>query len=116
MTISTEEYTQSAIRGDMVQLEKLLEICNVPQGEVKQIKDVFIRAVAKGSDYGYNLGRDDKLRDGERAEYLELLSKFDELKSRHNKVIKTRNNYYAQIQRLEAKVERLKKMKGMINK
>lgn len=110
MTISHEEYVQSAIRGDMLQLDKLLEICNVPEGKVKQIKEVVTRAIARGYDYGYNLGRDDKLRDGERTEYLELLHKFDDLKERHDKVIQTRNNYYAQIQRLKAKIERIQRM------
>lgn len=110
MTISAEEHMQDVIQGDMLQLDKLLEICNVPKGKAIQIKEVVTRAITRGSDYGYNLGRDDKLRDGERTEYLELLHKFDDLKERHDKVIQTRNNYYAQVQRLKAKIERIQRM------
>lgn len=67
MTISAEEHMQDVIRGDMLQLDKLLEICNVPEAKVKQIKEVVTRAITRGSDYGYYLGRYDKLRDGERS-------------------------------------------------
>lgn len=110
MTISTEEHMQDVIRGDMLQLDKLLEICNVPEAKVKQIKKVVTRAITRGSDYGYNLGRDDKLRDGERSEYLELMQKYDALQYRYDGVYRTNRNYYAQIQRLKAKIERMQRM------
>lgn len=115
MTISHEVYVQSAIRGDMLQLEKLLEICNVPKGKVKEIKNVFIRAVARGSDYGYGLGYDDKLKEGERSKYCELMRKYEVLQatnirmSQTNKKLEVKKNYYQKrCENLDRKVKELK--------
>lgn len=59
----TQDQLQSIIRGDLVELEKLLEICQVPPQKQKQIKRVFARVSARSSLYGYEIGYEDGLND-----------------------------------------------------
>lgn len=107
MTISTEEHMQDVIRGDMLQLNKLLEICNVPKGKAIQIKEVVTRAITRGSDYGYRLGLDDSLKDGERTKHYALLNDFEILKQRYDQMKKTNRRYASEISHLKDKIYKM---------
>lgn len=113
MTISTEEYIQDAIKGDMVQLEKLLEICNVPAGKVKQIKEVVKRAIVRGSDYGYCLGQNDRFKAGERSKYCDLIQQHETLQQRYARLHESNRKNYNEIKCLRMKLERLQRLNGL---
>lgn len=115
-----EEKMQSFIRGDLMELERLLDICNVPNKKKNDIKKILIRAVCRSSDYGYGLGLMDKMKSGERTEYFKLLNKYDNLEEKiervtqSNRKITKRMSYY--MRKSEKYKQKCDELKGELKK